>query len=56
MNVLDLHQVSQAIYATKNGGKIALIGLGPLEISVPLTIAAMHEIHLMGVCRFAHNE
>jgi L-iditol 2-dehydrogenase len=48
--------VSLAIYATTNGGKIALIGLGPLEIPIPLTIAAMHEVDLYGVCRFAHKE
>lgn len=48
--------VNLAIYATKNGGKIALIGLGPLNVPVSLTIAAMHEIDLYGVCRFAHRD
>jgi len=39
-----------AIYATKSGGKVGIVGLGP-KCKVPLSSAAMREIDLIGVCR-----
>ncbi|CAG2116277.1 unnamed protein product [Medioppia subpectinata] len=41
-----------AIYATNNGGKVALVGLGPLEVSAPLVNASLREVDIIGVCRF----
>ncbi|XP_054155364.1 sorbitol dehydrogenase-like [Oppia nitens] len=43
---------SMAIYATKNGGKVGIVGLGGLKSTVPLVHTAMREIDLIGVCRF----
>lgn len=39
-----------AIFATKSGGKVAIVGLGP-DQRVPLSSAAMREVDLIGVCR-----
>lgn len=41
-----------AIYGTTNGGKVALVGLGPLEIRAPLVNASLREVDIIGVCRF----
>ena len=35
--------VSMAIYATKSGGKVCIIGLGPPKVKVPLSSATMRE-------------
>ena len=43
---------SLAIYATKNGGKVAIIGLGANMSTIPVVYAAMREIDLIGICRF----
>ena len=43
---------SLAIYATKNGGKVAIIGLGESKSTIPVVYAAMREIDLIGICRF----
>lgn len=42
--------VSMAIYATKSGGKVGIVGLGPPN-TVPLSSAAMREVDLISVCR-----
>jgi len=42
--------VSMAIYATKSGGRVGIVGLGP-KVRVPLSCAAMREVDLIGVCR-----
>lgn len=41
-----------AIYATKNGGRVGLVGLGPLKMKAPLVYASMREVDLIGICRF----
>jgi len=41
-----------AIYSTNNGGKVALVGLGPLEVKAPLVNASLREVDIIGVCRF----
>jgi L-iditol 2-dehydrogenase len=41
-----------AIYSTDNGGKVALVGLGPLEVKAPLVNASLREVDIIGVCRF----
>lgn len=48
----DEASTSMAILATKNGGRVAIVGLGHLKIKVPLVYAAMREIDLIGICRF----
>jgi len=41
-----------AIEATRNGGKVAAVGLGKPLIQVPLAKCSLKEIDLIGVCRF----
>ncbi|CAG2100457.1 unnamed protein product, partial [Medioppia subpectinata] len=41
-----------AIYATKDGGKVGIIGLGDNTIELPMAYAAIHEIDLIGICRY----
>ena len=47
---------SMAIYATRNGGKVGIVGLGALKSNVPMVHTAMREIDLIGVCRFRQGE
>ncbi|KAH9423985.1 hypothetical protein DERP_005570 [Dermatophagoides pteronyssinus] len=42
---------SMAIYATRPGGRIAIVGLGAPANRVPLSTATMKEIDLIGICR-----
>ena len=42
---------SIAIYATKSGGNVGIVGLGRPSNQVPLSMLAMREINLIGVCR-----
>ncbi|XP_075584990.1 sorbitol dehydrogenase isoform X2 [Dermatophagoides farinae] len=42
---------SMAIHATKHGGRIAIVGLGPPSNGIPLSTMTMKEIDLIGVCR-----
>ena len=46
--------VELAIRATRPGGKVILCGLGARYQQIPLSIASMREIDLMGLCRFAN--
>ncbi|XP_054165576.1 sorbitol dehydrogenase-like [Oppia nitens] len=43
--------LSTAIYATRIGGQICLVGLGPKKVKVPISTAIMKEINLIGSCR-----
>lgn len=43
---------SMAVFATKNGGKVGIVGLGHLKTKVPLVYAAMREVDIIGICRF----
>jgi len=43
-----------AIECTKNGGMVLLVGMGPPEIKVPLLSAAIREIDIRGVFRYAN--
>lgn len=40
-----------AVFATKVGGKICPLGLGPLKVNIPMSTATMREIELIGSCR-----
>ena len=42
---------SLAIYATKNGGKVGIVGMGAPKSTVPIVDLAMREISLIGSSR-----
>lgn len=42
---------AMAIFATKPGGRVGIVGLGSPANRVPLSSAAMKEVDLIGVCR-----
>ncbi|KAF2405017.1 sorbitol dehydrogenase [Trichodelitschia bisporula] len=43
-----------AIYVTRPGGKVMLIGMGTPVQTLPISHAALHEIDLIGVFRYAN--
>jgi len=47
--------INVAILATASGGKIALVGLGPGKVNLPLSKASLKEIDLLGVCRYRNR-
>ncbi|MPC07743.1 Sorbitol dehydrogenase [Portunus trituberculatus] len=42
------------IYVTKSGGKLVQVGVGPSEVTVPLTHAAVREVDILGVYRYVN--
>ncbi|KAK6839997.1 hypothetical protein PG987_005863 [Apiospora arundinis] len=44
-----------AIYATQAGGKIMIIGMGTPIQTLPISAAALREVDLVGVFRYANN-
>ena len=46
----NLLEVYLAVFVTKSGGKVGIVGLGA-DPRVPLSSAAMREVDLIGVCR-----
>jgi L-iditol 2-dehydrogenase len=42
------------IKATKAGGVLVMVGMGPLQVKVPLVSAACREIDILGVFRYAN--
>lgn len=47
--------IQAAIFCTKNGGVVCLVGMGKPEISVPLLNASCREVELQGVFRYRNT-
>ncbi|KAK4222612.1 chaperonin 10-like protein [Podospora fimiseda] len=47
--------LQSAIYATKPGGKVVLIGMGNPIQTLPISAAALREVDLIGSFRYANN-
>ncbi|KAK5999012.1 Sorbitol dehydrogenase [Cladobotryum mycophilum] len=47
--------MQSAIYATKPGGKIMIIGMGTPILTLPMSAAALREVDLIGVFRYANT-
>ncbi|KPM39289.1 hypothetical protein AK830_g7276 [Neonectria ditissima] len=45
--------VQTAIYATKPGGKVMIIGMGTPVLTLPISAASLREVDLIGVFRYA---
>ncbi|KAL6113023.1 sord [Pungitius sinensis] len=47
--------IQTAIYATRSGGAVALVGIGPQMVTVPLVNAALREVDIRGVFRYCNT-
>jgi len=47
--------IQTGIYATKSGGCLLLVGLGPAMVNVPIVNAAVREVDIRGVFRYCNT-
>lgn len=47
--------IQTGIYATKSGGCLLLVGLGPAMVTVPIVDAAVREVDIRGVFRYCNT-
>lgn len=47
--------IQTGIYATKSGGVLLLVGLGPAMVNVPIVDAAVREVDIRGVFRYCNT-
>ncbi len=50
-----LESVTDKVQATKPGGKVMLIGMGTPILTLPMSAAALREVDLLGVFRYANT-
>uniref|UniRef100_A0A4W3IYY4 Sorbitol dehydrogenase n=1 Tax=Callorhinchus milii TaxID=7868 RepID=A0A4W3IYY4_CALMI len=47
--------VQAGIYATRSGGTVVLVGIGPASVNIPVSNAALRELDIRGVLRYTNT-